>query len=541
MARTKSASTSTSASTSKTKKTVTKEKTIINNSKPKIIDVSQNDNGFTVKRERAQTINFAKMQEILQRNVTRSVNLTFTQYTKNLIQQYFLSPANNIDNIRAVSRFLCRYSMLYQKIIIYLASMPLFHYNITPINDFVEDINMENSMKGYYKVLLEFNKFNIKKELYNVLYLAIRDGIYVGYMFDKDEGADKRFLMTLDPAYVRILGKNSHGEWVVYFNAAYFDSASNKEFVVGLDGNIIASAWPKIFIEGYERYKKDGRDYQWFRLPPEKTLTLLVGPEDEFMYPLPFLSPIFIDLLDYLDLEKIIQNKTELENIKLIISKIPLLNDNTVDDYAISLELANMFNSLLQQAVPETVACVTSPMSISVEDFESSNKTADTDELAKAITNLFNNAGFSQVVVTGAGSNPSTLAIKYTQINDMDTVWVWVNRLETWINYYIEENIGKGYSFEIFKMTDYNKEDYITLLKDQATLGGSALDFTSAVNGSPFKAINKIRFENAIGIKDMMTPLSTSYTQSEKGGNGAGRPQTPDDELTESGERSRNE
>ena len=180
----------------------------------------------------------------------------------------------------------------------YLASMPLFHYNITPIQEFDKEINPDQIIKTYYKVLSEFNKFNIKKELYNVLYLAIRDGIYVGYMYDRDVGADKRFLMMLDPQYVRILGKNSFGEWVVYFNASYFDAASNKEFVVGSDGAIIADAWPQVFIDGYQKFKNDGRDYQWFRLPPEKTLILTVGPEDEFSYPLPFLTPLFTSLLD---------------------------------------------------------------------------------------------------------------------------------------------------------------------------------------------------------------------------------------------------
>lgn len=72
-----------------------------------------------------------------------------------------------------------------------------------------------------------------------------------------------------------------------------------------------------------------------------------------------------------------------------------------------------------------------------------------------------------------------------------------------------------------------------------ATLGGSALDFTSAVDGSPFRVMNKLRFENAIGIKDLMIPLSTSYTQS--GNDEGGRPQTSDDELTDSGERTRNQ
>ena len=50
--------------------------------------------------------------------------------------------------------------------------------------------------------------------------------------------------------------------------------------------------------------------------------------------------------------------------------------------------------------------------------------------------------------------------------------------------------------------------------------------------------MNKLRFENAFGIKGMMIPLSTSYTQSD---NERGRPLTPDDELTDSGQRTRDQ
>ena len=537
MARSKSTSTNGSASKEKassTPKVNSRSKT----NKVQIIDKASDNNGFTVERPKMQSVTYAKMQEILQRNVTRSVNLTFTQYTKELIKQYLINPANNVDNIRQVSRFLCRYSILYQKIIMYLASMPLFHYNITPINEFIKEIVPEESLKKYYSVLSEFNKFNIKKELYNVLYLAIRDGIYIGYMYDKKDGADKRFLMMLDPQYVRILGKNSYGEWVAYFNAAYFDSASHQDFITGSDGSIIADAWPEVFLDAYRLYKEKGRDYQWFRLPPEKTLILLVGPEDEFSYPLPFLAPLFTSLLDLIDIEKIIQEKTELQNIKMVVSKIPLLKDNTVDDFAISIEMADFFNNLLQTAVPDAVSCVTSPMDITVEGFEESNKSTDTDELAKAITNLFNNAGFSQVVVTGAGSNPSTLAIRFSQYNDMDSVWIWVNRLETWLNYYLIKNISDGYLLEIFKITDYNREEIINEKKESATLGGSALDYLSIIDGSPFKVMNKIRFEQAIDIKSLLIPLSTSYTQTN---NEVGRPETSDKNLTDSGERTRNQ
>ena len=81
----------------------------------KIITRSADDNGYYEKRDRAQKINFAKLQEILQRNVSNNSNKTYTQYTKDLIKTYLLNPTSNIDTLREVSRFLVRNSMIYKK------------------------------------------------------------------------------------------------------------------------------------------------------------------------------------------------------------------------------------------------------------------------------------------------------------------------------------------------------------------------------------------------------------------------------------------
>jgi len=79
----------------------------------KIITKDFDDNGYFTKREKAQKLNFAQIQEIIQRNVKASSNKSYTQYTKELIKTYIANPTSNIDTIREVSRFLVRNSMIY--------------------------------------------------------------------------------------------------------------------------------------------------------------------------------------------------------------------------------------------------------------------------------------------------------------------------------------------------------------------------------------------------------------------------------------------
>lgn len=505
------------------------------NTKTKMI--TQNNPGdFELKRKQAQKINFAKIQELLQRNVSKNSTRTFMQYTKELIQQYLASPASNIDTIREVSRFLVRNSMIYKKMIYYYSTAPLFLYSVTQENDFFKTINKNKSLKDYYTVLQRLSRFNMQKEFYNVIANVIRDGMYCGFTYDSEE--EGIFIMPLDIQYCRIYGKTPEGEWIVYFNASYFDKGNNKDYVLGVNEDGVG-VWDECFVNGYNEYKSKGNDYLWFRLTPEKTLCVIAGTDDEFDMPLPFLSGIFIELLDLLDLEQLLANRTELENYILIVSKIPLIpSSDDVDDFAISLELAQTFNSLLEQVVPELAGVVYSPMDIDTVKFDKSNNSDNVDKLAQSMNNLFNNAGMSQLVVAG-GASTNSIGLTHAIENDLATIWIFVERIESWMNFYIKHNISEGYKFSFHQISWYNRDSYITMLKDAATLGGNALDYFVCVSTkTPYEVINDLRFNSmALNINQWLTPLQSSYTQSSS--SEAGAPTKDEGDLSDEGLKTR--
>ena len=320
-----------------------------NNNTRKIITKTDDSDYYTT-RERAQKISFAKVQELLQRNVSKTVSKTYTQYTRDLLDTYIQSPLNNIDSIREVSRFLTRVSMLYKQMISYFSTMPLYTYNITPLAEYTKDYDADKQLKQYEKVLKIFHRFKMAKELQNVIANTIRDGMYVGWMVSDEK--ETMFLMPLDIQYCRIYGKTPEGEWIVYFDAAYFDKSNNKDFIYGVNNDGIG-VWDSCFIEGYNAYKEQGRDFEWFRLPPENTLCLIASTDDEFYIPLPYFLPIFKSLLNLLDTENLVIAKEELQNYKLILNRIPLRKGDgeEIDDFAISLELVNMFDAMLKEIV----------------------------------------------------------------------------------------------------------------------------------------------------------------------------------------------
>lgn len=495
--------------------------------------ITRSDEEFHQKREYAQKLTFEQLKELIQRDVTKSLNKTYTQYTQDLTRTYLQNPATSLSNIIELSRFLERNSTLYKKILNYYASAPLFYYSLIQENDLTKSITANKSLKDFYSVAKQINGINLAKDMYNAIYCTVRDGMYCAYTFFNEEST---FFMPLDIKYLRIYGKNDYGEWVVYMDATYF-SGNNNIYITGdSEGN---GAWPQEFIDGYNSYQSNS-NARWFRLPPEKTFCMIAGPDDQFDVPLPLMAGLFVNLMQLSDLENIINSKTELENYKILVSKIPLVNGSEdVDDFAISIDLATLFNQQLSAVCPELVAAVTSPMDLDVLSFDKSNTTKDTDELAKSMNNLFNNAGVSQLVVAG-GASTNSIGLTQALQNDLANIWVYVNRIESWLNYFIKVNISEGYKLKIHQISWYNRDTYIGFMKEMATLGGNPIDyFVCSTGKTPFEVINDVRFNAlALNINQWLIPLSSSYTQSSNSDTG-GRPQSNDSDLTDEGVKTR--
>ena len=67
----------------------------------------------------AQKLDYELLKKQLLQNVKNTNSKTYAQYTKDRIKSYIQSPGTNVDNLREVSRFLSRNSMIYKKFMEY--------------------------------------------------------------------------------------------------------------------------------------------------------------------------------------------------------------------------------------------------------------------------------------------------------------------------------------------------------------------------------------------------------------------------------------
>lgn len=476
---------------------------------------------------------FDKIKQLLLNNVQKTKSKTFTQYTKELVKNYIRNPYASITNIRNVSNFLERNSMIYKKMIAYYAQMPLFDYNVTFKVDNLASAPSPSFLNEYKEILEKLQQINMRKEFQKVIATALRDGVYYGFIYDGE--GDGFLLQSLDPAYCKISAQTGSGEYIFSFDATYFDSGSNTEYLYGTAEDK-EGVWDKVFIEGYETYKDKGNNYRWFEIPPERSICIISGSDPDM--PLPYFLPVFTSLLDLLDLEQILASKTELENYVLLVSKIPLLSGaETPDEFAVSLEIVQAMQELIDQVVPSLVGTAYSPCELDVVHFNNENQAEDTDRLAQSMNNLFSNLGMSQLVVSG-GSSTNSIGLKHSIQNDESVALAFVDALESWMNSYIKSNYSENYIFYFHRTTYFSHADKVSELKDAATLGLPVkLDYATALGYTPYDVICNTFLEGSLDIFSMWTPLSSSYTQTDNGEDGA--PEKNEDDLSEEGAKTK--
>ena len=487
-------------------------------------------------RQRGQIIDFAQLRNLLLQNVSRNSTRTYMQYAKSNIITYLRSPYTNLDNIREVSRFLYRVSMIYKKIIEYTAQMPLYYYNVSYKYDFTQQLDVETYKQQYYDLLKRLQVMDLKKEFSTITATAIRDGIFNGFVYDNEE--EGFMIHALDPRYCKVSGITNEGQYIISFNASYFDSGNNTEYLYGIDDNG-EGVWDQVFIEGYETYKEMGNDYRWFELPPERTICVVAG--DDYEMPLPYYVNLFISLMDLIDLEQILADKTELENYVLLVSKIPLIeNSNEVDDFAVSLDMVRATQSLINEAVPSLVGTAFTPCELEVITFNQSDQSEDTDKLAQSMSNLFSNMGVTELVVSG-GKSTNTTGLKHSIQVDEAFALRFVDKYESWMNFYIKYNITESAIFKFHPITYFSEKEYVEKLAAAAASGLPVkTDYATALGKTPFEMYSDTFTEEALGLFDLWKPLQTSYTiSSTTDGDTGGAPEGEEGDLSPEGERSR--
>lgn len=467
-------------------------------------------------------VRYANLSNIKVRDLenNKDYNPTYRKYTKSQIVNYLSNPASYEVQLRQMSQYLFNISNYYRRLVQYFASMSTFSYIVVPYGvDYSKSVNVNKFKKGYYAVTSQLERMNIRHEFTKALMVAFRDDVYYGYAWETN---DSFAFQQLDADYCKI-SSIEDGVFNFAFNFSYFDSNSER-----------LPNFPPEFTTMYNAYKADS-NLKWQELPSDKSVCIKINEQTHVPIP-PFVS-LFSALADIEDYRAISKNASEVNNYKALALEIPVDGDGT---FLIDYDLCKEFYNMLCNVLPENIGAFMSPMKVSSWDFEKSGAVSGSDDVEKAESSMWTQAGVNKILF-GGGEDPSSSTLSLSTINDQMIVFTVMRQIERWINRKLKSvSTAIKFKVNILDVTYFNRQEMHDRYVKDGMYGLPVRSAIMATGGyTPSDVENMMYLENNIlDLSSKEIPLTSSNTQSTD--NNGGRPTNASEgkPLTDSGENS---
>lgn len=473
----------------------------------------------------------------------KSINMDGIDLSTDDIRKMVMAPHHFEQSLRKLSYHFYNTVSIYKRNIDFKASLLDFDWEPIPYTKDGKPIEKKditsNAFKRDYAVMSNFfNNFDVKKEFQKVLFNVL---LYDTYYTSIRKYDDYIYLQEL-PAKHCVIDADSYLGYLFSFDLSYFMSA-------GVDINAYSPVLRKKYAEVLKlkqsTYRpnlpnRNGEWVYWYPMLPDDAWV--------FKYNLNFagsVPPLIDMLIDYSKLDKfkdLEEAKKELEAYKVIFATVPRLSNNKsgnkVDDFAISSTELGKFVSSVKQTLGCGVDFKAAPLE-NFKAFDFSPTAAESNLLESEVTNMLRESGLSDAILIGGTSVSALNLYKLVTSEIVKSVY---RQFESFCSYQINKNT-KRYKFKIkFVGTIFDREDRRKAANEDMERGIITPAIFSSRGIQVTDASNAINMMYGLGFPSMFTPIQTASTMSstDKEKDVGGRPQSDDNNLTDSGEQTRN-
>lgn len=468
---------------------------------------------------------------VINRLITRDLNgqsrsPTFHLYTKDDINKYLSNPYTYEKNLRDAITYIYGASSHFRRLIQYFVSLSDLSYVVSPYKIDPKKANTRTTNIGYRKVLNALSAMDIKNQFPKILTVCLREDTFYGTMH---VGADNIIIQQLPSDYCKI-SSIENNVLNVTFNFSYFDSRQD-----------MLPFFPAEFETKYRQiYQKDRRS-MWIELDAPTSFAIK-ATTDILEYSLPPFAGILRDIYDIEDYAQLKLAKTALENYAMVVMNLPMDDEGR---WKIDFDKAKDFWRNLDAVLPDEIGSILTPMETDKISFERTHAD-DTSTVTEAEQNLYTAAGVSSLLFNNekASANALILSIKV----DQALTYGIVKSIEDMVNRYIQyQGYGKNFKVTFLDCSPFNRENLGNAYLKACQYGIPMISYYCASQGLGQAELDAMSFleGDVLGLVDMFDPLRNSaqtspsqnddIDKSEEGG----RPQKSDDELSDSGEQSR--
>lgn len=488
--------------------------------------------------------NYAKVQQLERfeeasdaikqvRDVTKAANRSVGTFSKETLRSYFQNIGSNEANLRNLSWYLYYRSQVYARIINFYATMfCLDCREIHPNYDIVKKTDANKMLKSYQETINAMDILDMPSRFYAPLVSCFLQDVFYGIHITDDTGS---FIFEIPADYARISGRYMTGDLAFAMDATYL--RSHQELIEYM---------PEPFEQIWKDYQSTNNKWQF--IPDEYALCLKWRQED-LQTIIPVFSALFNPLINLLDLEDIQAVAQEQEIYKMLWYEMETISGTkTVDDWKIDPTLAaKYFNKMINDALPPYISAAMVPGKLNEISFDA-DQASDTTKVAKSTEAVLNTAGGAEVL-NGATIN-NTYAFKMAAIQNTNfALSSLLPQINGWTKRKLSYLCSNPATVTYFKVSPYTKDDFKeNLLKLGQNGFAIKLALGTLCGFSENATLSLLHFENEVlGLHNLMIPLSTSYTISGDNNDKAydpepsGAPTKDAGDLTDSGERSRNQ
>lgn len=470
---------------------------------------------------------FAVLNKLITRDLNNNNSTpTFSLYSKDNIAEYLKNPYTYQQQLRRAVTYIYGASPHFRRLIQYFTGLSDLAYVVSPYKIDPKAVNPKSINRNYRKTLNAMSAMNVRTQFPKILTVCLREDTFYGTMWVTN---DNITIQQLPPDYCSI--STIEGNVLnVTFDFSYFDGhAQYLEY------------YPAEFQTKYRTYQNDRR-MRWQELDCPTSFAIKCN-NDILDYSLPPFAGILREVYDLEDYKQLKLTKTTLENYAMLVMTIGL---NDEGEWQIDLDKAKEFWRNLDAVLPEEIGSVLTPMKIDKISFEKSN-TGDTDTIAEAERNLFSAAGVSSLLFNNdkASANALSLSIKA----DQSLTFGIVKSIEDAVNRFIQsQSYGKNFKVTFIDCSPFNRKEMADSYLKACQYGIPMISYYAATQGLNQSELDCMSFlENEVlGLNEMFKPLQSSSTISSHAGSDSkgatdegGAPPKDIDELSESGEQSR--
>ena len=445
------------------------------------------------------------------------------------IRSYLQNPANNELNLIEAARYLYYRTQIFFRLVNFYADMFDFRCRqVIPNYNLTKENKPEKILKQYNNTLNWLDTCDIQGIMLPALIRVFREDVFYGIFYHDDTGS---ILYPLDPSWCKIDGQYYSHDFGFSVDMSKFKNATQQELLEWL-GEPLKSM--------YAEYERTGQ--RWIHMKDEYAACFKFRADDRD-HVLPPLMPIFQELATLNDTADIQAISNELSVYKLLLIPLETITGSKrSDDWKVNPELMLAYYNRMVETLPDYIAAAIIPADVNkdnVLDFSTSSTDKDIDRLEQSEKTLLGTSGGGAIL--NANMITSTAAFKAWLAAETEfAISPLIPQVQGFVNRMLRYEVANPCKVEYFEVSIYTKEDVQKTLLESCQYGFSNRLAYNTFNGISEKSTMAMAvLENEIlGMPDKMIPLSSSYTTSNDEG---GRPTTPDDELSDSGERSRNE